>query len=162
MKLNLLLDNEKGQLNSYVNIDPFALDEKTDTDIRIKGDITPLDWIVDNGECDEIIARHILCYFPMSVVGQTVASWLKKIKKNGTIVIAETDIALIAEAFTWNKLTINQTQKILYGDQNKSWNIKKSGLTIQSVNDFLEGSGFKIIKRRFHDYNFTIVAKRMI
>jgi hypothetical protein len=161
MKLNLLLNNTKGVLNSYVNIDPFTPDEPESGDIRVKGDITPLDWIADNGECEEIISRHTLCYFPVAVVGPTIASWLKKIKKNGSIIIQEVDASLVAEALVWNKIGFNRARDLWFGDQYAKWEVKKSALTIQSVVDFLEGSGFRVMKKRIHNYNFTVVAKRV-
>ena len=161
MKLNLLLNNKKGVLNSYTNIDPFTPDVPEAGETRVKGDITPLDWIVDNGECEEIIARHVLCYFPFAVVGPTIASWLKKIKKDGSIIIQEVDATLVAEALIWNKIGFNRARDMWFGEQRTKWEVKKSALTIQSVVDFLEGSGFKVMKKRIHLYNFTVVAKRV-
>ena len=161
MKLNLLLDNEKGQLNGYTNIDQFTPSEKPPEDTRITGDIYPLDWICDNGECSELIARCILCYFPLAETGIILTNWMNKIKVGGLIVIEEMDVELVSWALVNKQITPKQYQKLVYGEQTKKWDIKKSGLTISAIIDFLEGSGFKIITKRLNNMKFNVTAKRV-
>jgi len=161
LKLNLLLDNKNGQLSGFTNIDVMTPDDKDFEDLRVRGDVTPLSWICDNGECEELIARHILCYFPIASIGAILSGWITKIAKGGLITIEETDVELASYALVTGKIDPKEFQRIIYGGQSKKWDVKKSGLTTHTIIDFLEGSGFKILKKRLNDLNFVVQAVRL-
>ena len=94
MRINLLLNNKENIRQGYLNIDPFA-DEKDD---RVKGDCINLDKYVCDGEAEEIVAYNILEYYPSESISQIMPNWLKKLSHKGIVVIACTDIDLIAKA----------------------------------------------------------------
>lgn len=156
MKINLLLDNPTGTINGYKNIDPLA----NGTDERIVGDIHNLDWLADNSECEEIIAKNILEYYATELNATILTAWIKKIRRGGRFVFEQLDLDAVCEAYVRNDITFAKMRELLFGEQNKSWNMKKSALTIQILTNFLEGSGFTIQLKRFENLSFCIVATR--
>lgn len=157
MRVNLLIDNHKGILNGYLNIDPFA----TGQDERKVGEVVTLDHLIDDGEAEQLIARHILEYFPLSAQRNILHNWLKKVKKGGEFIYEQTDFESVCIAFYMGKVNATEAQELLYGKQDKSWNIKKSGLSLLPFVQFLEGSGFKIIHKRLAELNFCVKAIRL-
>ncbi len=163
MKINLLLNDYKHIVNGYVNCDPFANgpNSRAVNDPRITSDVTNLDKICENGEAEELIARHILDYFPIAEVGQIMYHWLKKVKLGGTIIIQEYDEEEVAYALYSNKITLKEFQKIIHGKQELKWQVKKSGLSILPVIQFFKENGCKIIKKRLEGMVFVVEAQRI-
>lgn len=157
MKLNLLLDNPLGAINGYTNIDPFGNGQ----DERIVAELVTLDKHVDNAECEELIARNILEYFPNTALSNILHNWLKKIKKGGKFIYEQTDFETVCSEFHLNNINYRQAQELLWGKQDKSWNVKKSGLSLLPMIDFLIGSGFKVLQKRLEGMNFCVVAERL-
>ena len=158
-KANLILDNEKAILNGYVNIDPFMKGKSGGE--RVEGDVITLDYIFDDGELDQLIARHILEYFPLANQGNILHNWLKKIKRGGEFIYEQTDFESVCLAFASNKINAKEAQTLLFGSQDKAWNIKKSGLSLLALVDFLQGSGFKVMQKRWENLNFCVKAVRL-
>lgn len=159
MKANLILDNDKTILNGYINIDPFT--KNANGQDIILGDVVTLDYIFDDGELDQLIARHILEYFPINSQASILHNWLKKIKRGGEFVYEQTDFESVCLAFAEGKIGATDTQKLLFGSQEKNWNIKKSGLSLLPLVEFLEGSNFKVMQKRWENLNFSVVAIRL-
>jgi hypothetical protein len=158
MKVNLVLGNEKEYLNHYINIDPL---NENPSDSYQRGDVSNLDWLTDNGSIEELIARNILAYFPTPATGAILQNWLRKIKLGGTVIIEDLDFEAVCHALSLNKITPNEAQKYLWGPQRKNWDVRKTGVSMWGVQDFLTQMGFKIMKHRFENYNFVIVAQRI-
>lgn len=156
MKINLLLDNPTGTINGHKNIDPFA----NGSDERILGDIFNLDWIADNSECDEIVAKNVLEYYPTDQNANILTAWMKKIKRGGRFIFEQLDLDAVCEAYYRGDINFVTMRELLFGKQDKSWNTKKSILNMHSIISFLEGSGFSIKQKRFENLSFCIVATR--
>ncbi|HEX5186263.1 MAG TPA: hypothetical protein VFV86_05175 [Nitrososphaeraceae archaeon] len=157
MRVNLLLDDDRHILSGFLNLDPFA----TGKDERVVSDINNFDKYVDDAEAEVLIARHILCWFPTNQVAPILHYWFKKIKLGGVLIIEECDFENIAFHITDGSLGLGDAQKLLWGPQDKQWNMKKSGLSVLSLAEYLENSNFKILKKRNEQYNFVIEAMRL-
>ena len=159
MKLNLLLDNPSGTISNFYNIDPFQESNKEGV---FRGEVTNLDWIADNGEVETIIARNILEYFPIKVVPIILMNWLKKLKVDGTLIVSGLDFEEVSRALILGTIEPPDASKLLYGSQEKDWEIRKSGLTLHMVIDFLETIKFKVMKKRLEKFYYTVESKREI
>ena len=159
MKANLLLNNKKSKRSGYLNIDPFC--EVSDTQY-IRGDVSNLDALVDDGSLLELLAHNILEYFPHVMHTHILLNWLKKVGLNGYISIVTTDFEMVCNALTSNQISPNQAQILLWGEQKEQWELKKGCVSFFGIVDFLESRGFKITKKRFgDDFKAIVVAQRI-
>lgn len=155
MKINLLINNPKGCIKNYVNIDPFG-----DTEGRNKGDVSNLDWVADQGGVSHLVAHDILPYFSFPRIFAILNNWISKLALNGKITISGVDFEEVARDLILEKLTTVEAAKLLWGSQESELEIKKSSLTILEVKDFLTKAGLRIETAVFDGYNYSIEASR--
>lgn len=159
VKLNLLLNDEKKLLNSHKNISVFKLQNKYNLDY-VEGEINNLDWIVENGEVDEIIADCILEYFPFNQIYHLLDNWCKKLSLTGKIVLVGTDVRELARLITFDEIKPDEFYPALYGKQVENWETKKSCTSVNDMISLLRSLNMVITKKYFDKYNFIIEAKR--
>ena len=162
MKLNLVFGS-RNILSGYKNIDPF-IDESQqstfDNPIKLKYDFTNLDRLCENGECEEIIVDNILSFFAAKDVDKILSHWISKIKHGGKIIILDIDLNHVATALNNGFLDFNQANKLIYGNQSREWEFRRSLLSAPILQGALQQYGFNIIKYRFDNYEFIIEAMR--
>lgn len=156
MKINLLLDAPGEVRSGYLNIDAFA----DGNDERINGCLIDLDDHVDDAECEEIIAVGILDYYSARDADKILKNWLRKLAHGGTITIGSYDVVETAKAISNRKLSPEDITIILYGEQGKPWQFKKTALTVNQVATVLETKGLTILKKRIEGLKFIVVAER--
>lgn len=156
MKINLLLDNKQDILNGFLNIDPFA--EKDD---RVKGDVSNLDFICDNGEAEIIIANNILEYFHFDKVDGILNHWLSKLKVGGTLVITIYDIDELSRLFYLNRINMDEFNNLVFGKQKKGWDCKKCALNLFNLTLVLENKGYKILKSSIDGFEGVVICQRI-
>jgi len=157
MKVNLLIDNGN-VLSGYLNLDPCMMEVG---DARIKTDISNLDEYVDDNECEEIRVHEILTYFDSNKVDNMLNNWISKLRKNGTIYISDIDLDESYKAYIRGDINLLKLNELLFGGQDRKWNLRKCGLNIISLEEALKSKGLKITKKYFEDYNFVIEAQRI-
>lgn len=155
MKINLLLDSQD-VLNSYLNIDPFS-----ETQDKLKGEITNLDWIVDDGEAEEILAYNILEFFEFGKADEILNNWLRKLAKGGILIIGYNDIDEIARLFYQTHIELDQFNKLVFGEQKRGWDFKKCGFTTYQLSEVLKNKGYKIRQAKIEGIAGVIVAERI-
>ncbi len=159
MKVNLLLDNNKELLNGHINIDPFTPDESSDQ--RIKGEVSDLSFILDDSEAEEIVSCNILEYFEFSKVDGILDGWLKKLKKGGTLILGFTDLEEASRLFYQGHITLEQVNHLFFGRQDKGWNFKKSGFTLDNIVEILRNKGYKVLSAKLEGVNASVVCQRV-
>ena len=159
MKVNLLLDNPNGAIKGYCNIDPLC----NGSDGRNKGDITNLDWAFDGGELEHIIINDILSYFPFPELNKILTNWIQKLAINGVITIRGVDFEEVCRGLTLGILNIKDASIMIYGHQQKGWDVRKSSLSILEVIKYLETmvAGLKITKKILDNYSYVVEAQRI-
>lgn len=153
-KLNLLINNPNEYLNGYTNFDPFAPNGSK----LIQAEVSNLDEYIDKGECEEIRAINIISYFDMYRINEIVDNWIDKLKPEGILYISDLDIEEVMKAFDRNNITFQQLNLLLYGEQHKKWNFRKSGHSMCELAKALISKGLKIKQKVFNGFNFNITA----
>ncbi len=155
-KANLLL-NGTNVLAGYYNIDPFAKDGEG----KILGDITNLDEIVDNGELDEILAHSVLEYFEIKLVDSIVKNWVSKLERGGKITITVPDLYEITKLIVRREVNEYQANRLLFGNQDEKWQLRKNCFTIPTLEHMLVTAGTKVVSKRFVGMNASITAEKL-
>lgn len=159
MKINLLLDNTGDVRSGYINIDPFAPDN--DAAGRLKGDISNLDHVVDDGEAIEIIALEVLDYFPGHQADAILTNWLKKLARSGRLTLSVVDVREVARAICANEMSPEDINEHLHGKQEKPWQYRKSAYTLTQIAEVLGNLGYKILARRVQNFRAVITVERI-
>jgi hypothetical protein len=160
VKLNLLLDDSSRILNTHTNISIFPLENKYNCDLR-EGEINDLDWIVENGEVNEIIADSILEYFPFNQIGGILQNWIKKLSLTGSLIIVGCDIKQLARLITFEEIDNKIAYTEIYGEQTANWKTKKSCCSMNEMIMALQAMGLKVVRKEYDNYKYVIEAKRI-
>lgn len=156
MKVNLLI-NSNAIRNGFLNIDPFAHGAEGKT----AGDLSNLDSLVDDAECDQLVADDILDYLPMDVRDAALDNWIKKIRHGGTLSIGGVDIREAASAYLLHYIDLKQVTGLIYGQQRLPCEYRKSTMTLQHVIKALNDRGMDIItKKKYNVCYYTVTARR--
>lgn len=83
--MRVQLTIQKPALNGFLVIDPTC--QPGQNDRVLCQNITNLDDLVDNNECEEIICEEVLDYLPLPARLPALSNYLTKIQHGGTIVI---------------------------------------------------------------------------
>jgi hypothetical protein len=155
-KVNLLLEGIH-VLADHLNIDPFA----QDGDGKIGGDITNLDHTIDDGELEEIVADSVLEYFPPNIIGAIVDNWVKKLQKGGKLTVISPDIYEIARGIMRHEISEDKANELLFGMQEKDWQLKKNAFSTAKIEQLLAAFGMKITSKRFSGHKVMITAEKV-
>jgi hypothetical protein len=157
MKINITLDNPNC-LNGYLNLDPILREAGT---CKIKADVTNIDEYVDIAECTELRAYNVLSFFDSNKVDKILNNWISKIRIGGTIEISEIDFEKVFKAYSRGDIDIIKFNKMLFGEQNQSWEFRKSALNMDSISEVFKNRNFEIIEKTYINFNFIVKAKRL-
>lgn len=155
MKLNILYNDDRVR-QGYLNIDPFANNKES---VRV-GDPKNLDEFVDDGECVEIVALDVLDHYPSTEVDNVLMHWLSKLRHGGIITIGGNDFDSISSAYKMGRIDLIKLNELLYGLQGEDASYQYSCLSINTMIDFLQGQGLKVIMKRVNKYKFVVKAER--
>jgi hypothetical protein len=155
-KANLLL-NGTNVLAGYYNIDPFAKDGEG----KIRGDISNLDEIVDDGELDEILADSVLEYYEIKLVNGIVQNWVNKLERGGKITITVPDLYEICKSIVRREVNEHEANILLYGTQEEKWKLRKNAFTIPKIEHLLTTLGTKIVAKKFSGTNASVTAEKL-
>ena len=147
-------------LHTHLNINPFAEDANGKTIIRDRVD--NLDKYADDGELEELVARDVLDYLPLSAVEKSLENWAKKIKVGGKIVVGGVDLYEVCSDFSNYKIGVAKANFLIHGKQDvKSYLIRKSNFTALGLSMYFEQQfGFSITKKIVSDYQMCVEAIR--
>jgi hypothetical protein len=140
MKLNICVNGEYKE--NYKNIEP-----------RIN-----LDDVVQNAECEEILALNIMDYIPTEIVYNILKHYVSKLRHGGKIILGGTDLVLLSKEIVTGRLNIVEANKMLHGSNGE---IKKNGqISLSDLDDILKSLNLKIMKRRIDGIKFYIEGVR--
>lgn len=154
MKINLLLDNKEDLLAGYTNVDPFSKEGEA-------CDVNNLDKIVDDGEAVEIRANEILCYFNRPDMQFMLSHWIKKLAKNGKLIVIDIDLYDVCRSYTAKQINTDIANLLLHGAQKKNWDYKKVNVSSEDICSYLEEAGLKIKQIRISNGKFIITAEKV-
>lgn len=157
MKINLLIDNPHGILSDAVNVDPFA-DGK---DSRVAHDLTNLDGICFDGEASEIVCNGLLSYFSQNIIPSILDNWLRKLQYGGRLIIVDFDIEELSQKMLLGDIPLSAFNNMIFGEQKKPWDFKKSSQTLNELVAFFKSRGAKCLRRNYNDNGtFTLIVQR--
>jgi hypothetical protein len=140
-----------------MNVDPFT----KDGDGKILGEVTNLDELVDDSEAEEIVADTVLDYFQMQLVPGIISNWVKKLKRGGRLAITAPDLYEIAKASMKRDISEMETNRLLFGNQEKDWQIKKNAFSIGRLEELMAENGLKIISKKFVSYKVVLIGEKV-
>jgi hypothetical protein len=143
MKLNIIRENGQ-KVSGFRNIASHHTEDST-IDVC---DFKNLNPIVDDAEAQYILARDIINYINHEELFSTISHW---------ICIGSSDIKEICRMIYTGEIPDSDIGSILYGVEGET---KKSSVQVNSLVDFLQSSGLKILKIRLENYNLTVEAQR--
>tara|TARA_R110000751_G_scaffold43077_3_gene99638 strand:+ start:479 stop:940 length:462 start_codon:yes stop_codon:yes gene_type:complete len=152
MKLNIIRENGQ-KVSGFRNIASHHTEDST-IDVC---DFKNLNPIVDDAEAQYILARDIINYINHEELFSTISHWISKLSHGGVICIGSSDIKEICRMIYTGEIPDSDIGSILYGVEGET---KKSSVQVNSLVDFLQSSGLKILKIRLENYNLTVEAQR--
>lgn len=102
----------------------------------------------EDGECVEILASNMLDYINADILPAVINSWLKKVRKSGTIALGGTDLPELVRLTNYGQITAPDFNAILNG---KNY--------IHSSTDFvkfLKSQGCAIKKQTYTGLHFLV------
>ena len=155
-KLNIICNNN--YINGYINICSYQIPEHPD--VRT-GNIFNVDWIVDNGELDELLADKVIEYCPYEQVDTTFSNWVSKLQIGGKLIIGILDIYELSRLLNLRILTIDQYNTIVHKPVDSKLQ-KSSSLHTQLVIDKItKPHGFKLIDHTLKGADSTLTFERV-
>jgi len=154
MKLNLGCGTDIRQ--GYVNVDRLKIDNIS-SDTYKQGDISSLDWLVDNETVDEILAMDCLEYMPPELAKEALQNWCNKLKKDGMIKILVPDCFVVAQSFGRGQISIEEYSRITFGTNIES-DTRLSFFDKLELTRLLNSNGFKIITQRYEGIALFVEA----
>lgn len=157
MKVQLLINGRPS--NGYMNIDVLANPQDQD---RISGDIVNLDSLVDNNECEQLLAINVIDFIPLQIRQQVLTNWMGKIAHGGLLILSAMDLKEVARVIDNGQLSdvvgINQT---VFGLGTNLWTIRKSYVSAeQTMQMILSTEQFYIESIKYEGLYYYITAKR--
>lgn len=150
MKLHLH-QNPEDDLNGYTNICLSAVDNRDDE----------LDAVVDNAEVTELVADNVLEFIPLPELVGYLGHMVQKLRHGGRLVITGVDAYTVAKDYSSYRLSIEEFNILLHGNQRDEHNIKCATLTMHGMVNFLRKEfGLTIVRQHLEDYNYVIEATR--
>lgn len=144
--------------HGYTNIDIFPPGQLS-SDLYKQGDISNLDWLVENNTVEEILAMDCIEYIPTSCVKPTLINWAQKLAKGGTLKILVPDCYSIAKSFYQGQFNLEEFSKMLLGTEQES-DIRKSIIDEITLSQILNDIGLTITLKRYEGVAIYIEAIR--
>ena len=153
MKIRITVGDDQ-KLNGYLNLDPISKFDDVAVDIR------NLDEVAEDSECNEILADDVVGFLERSDALQAMSNWIKKLRKNGKIIITAVDAHVVSGLFYTGQIDLETFNKLLHGNLSAPWDIRLSNTTIEDVSEFLVSRGLVVTKKRQNGKRITIEAQR--
>jgi ERCC4-related helicase len=118
-----------------------------------------IDEYVADSEFEEIEVKN-LNQIPLSMLGNVLDNYLKKIRKNGIIKINGVDLYLLALKITTRSYNLGEINSAIFGGPE----VNTLNMCLVGINDVvshLEGHGVKILSKGFNDIVFTVEGQRI-
>ena len=156
VKVNIIY-NSADILNGYHNISPFNSDNP---DVVI-GNIASLDWIVDNGECSEIIATDSIEYLPHNKINEILSNWVSKLKVGGKLILGFLETAELVNMYNRGMLKQEDFNKLLHGSQEQPYLVKLSSYSApQLIESLQKQHTIKLMKHVLSGVDCSLVFER--
>lgn len=157
VKLNLIY-NKADFLNTHTNICPFNFIENPELVI---GNTTNLDFIVDNGECSQIIALDTIEYIPHNKVYEVLSNWTGKLKVGGQLILGFCETLELCNLFHRGNIKHDDFNSLIHGSQEKSHLIKLSSFSAPLLIDMLtKQHTIKLQKHTLNGVDVTLTFER--
>lgn len=157
MRLNLLLDDPGGVRPGYVNVDLLA---PAGDPHRTQCDPTNLEPVCDAGGCEELVALDILDYVPLAQANAVLDHWVSRLAHGGTMSVSVVDLLEVSRAFADRRLTVEEANLLLHGEQKKQWQFRQSNYTLGQLADALQAKGLMLVLQRHDDFRAVVTARR--
>jgi hypothetical protein len=119
---------------------------KNDQVINIPNAAFSLDSYLDKSETDYINAKDLLDYVPYSIVNNTLANFVSKLRHGGKILIGGTNINYVAEALASGEIDSKQAALMLYGSGVHANTFKSCCYSPIDIKKWLENAGLEVTK----------------
>lgn len=158
MKLNLTINGVP--LNGYLNIDPLA---QPNDQSKVQHPLDNLDDLVDNNECDEVLAYGIIDVFPIEVKKDKLAYWASKVEHKGVFVFSGTDLRKASKIIADESMDTRNSNALLYGNPAANpWTTKRSLWTLDEARSAIVSTQqFNIYSIEYSGIDYIIKAKRI-
>jgi hypothetical protein len=157
MKINLIR-NEANFSSDYHNLSMFPVvvgGVKTTF-----SDFINLDTICEDAEATEIRALDIIDYMSQPQIEKALNNWIKKLRHGGILKVGGVDLYNICRKIYQHKITVQQGNVLLRGDQTNPINFRKNSSCITDICGFLQSKGLKIIEPIMLDDTYIVVSQR--
>lgn len=142
----------------YVNIDRMP-QGKAPLETYRQGDIQSLDWLVEDGTVEEIIAIDCLEYLPTNGIEQALINWANKLSSDGTLKIMVPDCHAIAKAFTLGQFNLEEYSRMTLGTQEGNDN-RLSVIDTDTLLRILQKVGLTISLKRYEGVAIYVEATK--
>ena len=153
MKIRITVGDDQ-KLNGYLNLDPISKFDDVAVDIR------NLDEVAEDSECNEILADDVVGFLERSDALQAMSNWIKKLRKNGKIIITAVDAHVVSGLFYTGQIDLETFNKLLHGNLSAPWDIRLGHTTVEEVSKFLQTRGLVVTKKTLDGLKATIGATR--
>lgn len=158
MKLNLGCMTDEIRTEGYLNIDDKPLDGYN-ADTYRQGNFESLDWLCEDETVEEISIKHSICRLPANIIEQALKNWTAKLEQNGILKIMILDAHLAAQMFAQDQLSLQEYQKMLFGDPAKDIKMQ-SVLDLLTLSSLIENAGLTIVTKRYDGLSSYIEATK--
>jgi hypothetical protein len=163
MKLNLLMASDDIRAG-YRNLDCFPevlnKNQSFSQEKEYCENIQNLDSVCEDGEAEEIIALDVIDYIDIRNKQNVMDHWIKKVAIDGRIVIGGIEIKEVARNIYLDRLDLEESINLLYGDPNFPFGNRKGCLSSEIISNLLQSRGLRIISKKLINYKYCIIAER--
>ncbi len=145
MKVNLGCGNDVR--SGYINVDKMP-PGKMPSDTYRQGDIESLDWLVEDGSIEEIIALDCLEYLQVAVMKNALLNWVEKLTQGGVLKILVPDCHSVAKAFAQGQFNLPEYNTIMFGTQEHG-DSRLSAIDTNTLFEILTEAGLTISLKRY-------------
>jgi len=144
--------------SGYINVDLLPGGQNAPDNYR-QGDIKTLDWLVENGVVEEIVALDCLEYVESNMLTEMLTNWVTKLCNGGTMKVLIPDCYSVAKAFAQGQLSLDEYSQITFGT-NISTDQRVSVLDSQTLINILQKLGLTIKLKRYDGIAFYVEARK--
>lgn len=157
MKLNIIHHNTHNFLNSHTNISPFNLEHPE----ILSGDITDIDWIVDNGEAEQIIALDTIEYIPYNKICTVLSNWIGKLCVGGQLILGFIETAELVRWYYRGNIDLEGFNQLSHGNQKESQLVKLSSFSaLDLIERLTQEHTIKLKKHTMINLDVTLTFER--
>lgn len=158
MKVNLAINGIA--LNGYLNLDPLT---QPNDKSKVNHTLDNIDDLVDNNECEEVLAYGVIDVFPIEVKKDKLTHWASKVEHKGLFVFSGTDIRKVTKLISDERMDLKNSNAALYGNPAANpWTTKRSLWTLEEArNAILSTQQFNIVSIEYVGTEYVIKVQRI-